>query len=135
MIRIVADTNVLVSALLYPERPIGFIVELLQEGSIGLVYSDATLQELKRVMERLKFDPATVSELIDLIQIKGIFVQPKESIRKIKEDPTDNKFLEAAVAGQARFVVSGDGHLKALRFYQGVAVVTPAEFLKFLLEP
>jgi len=48
----------------------------------------------------------------------------------IKDDPEDNKFIEAAVDQAADLIVSGDQHLLKLREYQGIKIITPAEFLK-----
>lgn len=60
------------------------------------------------------------------------FVTPDTQINIIENDPSDNKFLEAALAGQAIYVVSGDKHLLELGSYQGVRMITARKFLSYL---
>ncbi len=60
----------------------------------------------------------------------GVIVIPKESINIIKEDPDDNKFIEAAIAGKADLIVSQDRHLLKLKNYGKIKIITPEEFLK-----
>jgi predicted nucleic acid-binding protein len=59
-------------------------------------------------------------------------VSPQTRITRITEDPTDNRVLEAAVEGQADYIVSGDGHLLDLREHDGIPIVTPRDFLAIL---
>ena len=56
-------------------------------------------------------------------------VHPKERLEVIADDP-DNRILECAVEGQAEFIISGDKHLLKLKAYQGIAIVTPVDFLE-----
>jgi predicted nucleic acid-binding protein len=60
------------------------------------------------------------------------FVTPIETITIIEADPTDNKFLEAALAGNANYLVSGDSHLLELRNFRGSAIITGREFIEWL---
>jgi putative PIN family toxin of toxin-antitoxin system len=88
------------------------------------------------VLSRPKFKILRV-ELDDfaaLILSKAEFVSPEESIRVIEADPSDNKFLEAAVAGKVDYIVSGDKHLLDLKEFRGFAVLAPSVFLERLKE-
>ena len=60
---------------------------------------------------------------------KAKFVIPSEAIAAIESDPSDNKFLEAALAGKAKHIVSGDNHLLELKTYRGISILTAREFL------
>ena len=63
---------------------------------------------------------------------EAIFFVPGERIRVVEADPSDNKFLEAAVTGQADYIVSGDKHLRDLKEFRGIAILTPSAFLEQL---
>lgn len=60
----------------------------------------------------------------------SIVVKPTKRINEIKDDPSDNKFLEAAIAGNADYIVSGDKHVLKLKKFKDILIVTPAEFLE-----
>ncbi|HEX8228447.1 MAG TPA: putative toxin-antitoxin system toxin component, PIN family, partial [Chloroflexia bacterium] len=62
----------------------------------------------------------------------AIFVHPTVPIDAIASDPDDNKFLECAVAGGADYIVSGDKHLLSLGEYEGIRILSPADFLRVL---
>jgi hypothetical protein len=53
----------------------------------------------------------------------------------IKDDPSDNKYLECAVEGKADYIISGDKHLTDLQFFRGIKIMDPAKFLKQTLKP
>jgi len=57
-----------------------------------------------------------------------------ETVKAIKADPSDDKFLEAALAGQALYVVSGDNHLLVLKDFRGIKIITAHEFIEKLAE-
>jgi len=61
-------------------------------------------------------------------------VQPRRRIQAVQHDPSDNRVLEAALAGEAGYIVTGDRHLLALGDFQGVEIVTPARFVAVLAE-
>ena len=64
---------------------------------------------------------------------KAEFVTPQTRAAIVAADPDDNKFLEAAVARQAEYVVSGDHHLMDLGAHQGIPIVTARDFIDLLL--
>ena len=69
-----------------------------------------------------------------LLLHKAEFVTPLETILAVEADPSDNKFLEAALAGRPRRIVSGDKHLLTLSAYRGIAIITAREFCAWLDE-
>ncbi|MBI3371059.1 MAG: putative toxin-antitoxin system toxin component, PIN family [Betaproteobacteria bacterium] len=129
--RIVVDTNVLISAALLPQsasaRTLARAVEEFQ-----LIQSEATLGELIDVIMRPQFVRYLDEErrsrfLFVLAQVsKLIGVQTRVTDCS---DPKDNKFLELAIDGNARLIVSGDSHLHDMHPFRGIAIVTPAELL------
>jgi putative PIN family toxin of toxin-antitoxin system len=130
-IRAVLDTNVLVSALLFA-GPLNRLVSLWREGRFSLVVSGDILVEYLRVLAYPKFGLAAeeVKFLIEEVVLPfAVTVNPRAAPPIVREDPADDKILHAAVAGRARFIVSGDGHLLALGAHRGARIVTAREFL------
>jgi putative PIN family toxin of toxin-antitoxin system len=128
--RLVVDTNVVVSALLFPGR---IPKRALIEAQAGVVLaSSAMCDELVEVMNRSRFDryvePEIRRRLVAAYIDATVMVDIREPIRACR-DPRDDKFLEAAVHGRADLILTGDADLLALHPFRGIAIVTPAEFL------
>jgi putative PIN family toxin of toxin-antitoxin system len=133
MIRIVLDTNTIISAIGWKHSKPRRILEACLSGKYLLVESPGLLKELAAVMERPKFGfipeeqkKELVTRLINYCEI----VEPTKKINIIKSDPADNKVLECALEGKAQYIVSGDNHLLRLKVYMGIRIVTAAEFLE-----
>lgn len=130
MIRAVLDTNVIVSALLF-DGPASRLVALWQQRRFLPVVSKPILQEYLSVLAYPKFRLTTreIRQVLDELLPYTEVVSPKGRLRVVRRDPADNRFLECAVAGNARYLVSGDDDLLSLRSFRGVRVVSVAEFL------
>lgn len=131
MYRVVLDTNVFISAIVFGGKP-REILELILEGKVALFVSEAILQEIAGVLCGRKFRyPAQLSHsTVKEIELISQLVSPSVKVRRIKKDPADNKFLECAVTSNADYIVSGDAHLLELSNYKGIRILTPAEFLR-----
>ena len=132
--RVVLDTNIFISALL--GGILGVIVDKWKAGKFTLIVTDAIAREYLDVINRSKFnfsEDEIIATTHYLLQ-SAEFITPQEEITVIVIDPTDNKFLEAAVTGKVNFIVSGDSHLLELKVYQGIAIVTAREFIVQLKE-
>ena len=129
--RIVADTNLLVSRLLLPQSvPARAVRKAVDEGQ--LLVSDATLEELADVLSRAKFDPYVSLEdrqafirILSRIVERVIVTAPIQACR----DPKDDKFLEVALHGRAKIILTGDRDLLALHPFRGVDILSPREYL------
>ncbi len=134
-LQLVVDTNILISALGWKG---GKPYQLLQKcfnGELVLVLSPDIIEEFKEVAlrPRLGFSPEEVDEFISaLLEISHV-VQPEKIPVYVLEDPDDDKIIAAAIAGKAHYLVSGDRHLLKLKQIKGIAILSPAEFLKFVL--
>jgi putative PIN family toxin of toxin-antitoxin system len=130
---VVADTNVIVSALLW-EGNESKIVGLVEEGKIKLLTSVALLEELKKVLmyERFGLDEKTVDDNVEYILTISEIISSKRRLRVIREDPTDDRVLECALEGKARYIVSGDEHLLRLKEFRGIKTVRAKELLGIL---
>ncbi|RCK76801.1 MAG: hypothetical protein ANABAC_3226 [Anaerolineae bacterium] len=132
MKRVVLDTNVLVSA--YLGGKLEGILQLFRQGRYRLLLSEEIFVEYLAVLKRPKFqlEQRDINSLIALLLSKGEFISTPIRLEIITADPSDNKFLEAAVAGKADVVVSGDHHLLELGSYAGIPILTAADFLTWL---
>jgi len=135
--RAVVDTNIVVRSALKPHGTVGPIVDRLRQGAYTLIYSSAALAEIAevlrrpRITRRLLTADETIASIEQLIVEKGELVVPTRRIAACR-DPKDDKFLEAAVAGKADVIVSGDEDLVVLSPFEGITIVSPAAFLTML---
>lgn len=129
--RVVLDTNVLISALLFTGLP-SQLVPLWHSGSITVLLSRAILDEYLRVLSYPRFK-LTEEEIRGLVEEELLpyfeVVSPKKRMRVVRRDPSDDKFLECAVAGRADVIVSGDNDLLELGNYRRIHIQSPAVFL------
>jgi uncharacterized protein len=129
--RVVLDTNVLVSAALKQNSTPATAARVVEQHGV-LLKSLATERQLFEVLARPYFapliGPATRDWLRSLMSTAEL-VAITERIVACR-DPTDDKFLELAVSGHADVVVSGDGDLLALNPFRGIPIIAPAAFLR-----
>ena len=129
MTRVVADTNIFFSALMFGGLP-GVFLDLAFARAFTLVSSPVLLHELDDTL-RGKF--AVSGEDVRLIRAKleGIasLVEPTIRLQVVVDDPDDDRVLECALAGKADCIVSGDRHLLRLSSYQEMPIITDREFL------
>ncbi len=133
--RVVLDTNVVISAFLNPGGIPAKLFQLWRQEHFEVVITEAILDEYIRVLQypriqtRLHLD---ISEVSDDFREFSTLVEPGETLNVVKDDPDDNKFVEGAVAGGCEFIISGDIHLQSLKQYQGIQVLSPTTFLTVL---
>jgi putative PIN family toxin of toxin-antitoxin system len=129
--RVVIDTNVLISGLLSSTSTPARAVEKAAT-TAQLVATTETLRELIEKLHASTFDRYVRRErrdaLLERIAALVEIIDVLQSIRASR-DPTDDKFLEAAVNGRADVIVTGDKDLLALNPFRGIAIVTPADYL------
>jgi putative PIN family toxin of toxin-antitoxin system len=130
MFKVVLDTNVIISALLFGGNP-DKILNLANEGVIKLIISPFILEETAMVLQqRFNWLEGEIQAVLAAIQEIAVVVQPKIKLSIIKEKDPDNRILECAISGKADFIVSGDTkHILPLKEYQGIRILSPAEFL------
>jgi len=136
MLKVVLDTNVLISSLVVPSK-LSVIREALAKDKFLLISSPAILKELLDVLARPRIaaiiNAGAKSQLLDLITEEAIFVFPaKEPLPIIKADPSDDHFLLAAKVARATLIVSGDNHLLSLKNFQTIPIISPNKFIEIL---
>ena len=135
--RAVVDTGIFISALIRNRGTIGAVLRALRDGRYTLIYSTDISIELVDVLGRDKFrgkyhiQPDDIADVVNLIRLRGELVIPKQKVTACR-DPKDDKFLEAALAGTADCIVSGDADLLDMESFEGISIVSPAEFLERL---
>lgn len=134
-IKVVLDINVLVSALFFPRGKPKLIWQLVESGKIASVSCDPMLDKLLEVIIRPKFDKyaLTFAEKVGFVARVRYFssvVKISAKLRDVTGDPEDDIVLACAVQGSAKYLITGDPHLKQLGQYGEVEIVTPNVFLQ-----
>jgi putative PIN family toxin of toxin-antitoxin system len=132
MVRVVVDTNILVSALIYHGKPHILVLKLLEGHTV--ILSRQMLAELADVLTRDKFAVKTsqVDRFLAVLVRKSKVVTPSSRFKIISEDPDDDVVLNTAYAGKAEYIVTGDRHLLALREFKRIKIVKVAQMLESL---
>ena len=136
MLKIVLDTNVVVSAAVSSDGNPAKIFEMLIAEKIKNYTSEEIINEIKDVMQREK-----IRKLLNLQERDFIInnfkefsekIIPKIKYEDVLEDKKDNKFLECAVSGKVDYIVSGDEHLIKLKEFKGIKIISPKDFMRLL---
>lgn len=129
VLKVVLDTNVLLSALHWYQGNPRRIIEKAVNGEFVFFWCDKMLEELQKVLIR-DFDESdeqihsrlsfvlTYAELVEIVYSECV----------VKDDPDDDIIINCALSANADYIVSGDAHLLKLKEYKGIKIVNPAEF-------
>lgn len=130
----VLDTNVFISGIFWEGNFCSQIIYKWRMDEFELVSSKEIIEELAKTLNNFKISMSEdkIQEWINLIIKNAIIVEPGEKIEIIKEDPSDNKFLEVALNGGADFIISQDQHLLKLRQYSNIKIIKPEEALEII---
>lgn len=129
-LRVVLDTNVLVSGLAYPASIPGQIIGAWRQGALDVVLSRYILDEVARVLprlnHRLQWQSADFADLLDILAILADLVEPRPVRAGSVRDTNDLPALGTLLAAQADYLITGDEDLLALADRH--PILTPAEF-------
>ncbi|MCH7733502.1 MAG: putative toxin-antitoxin system toxin component, PIN family [Candidatus Marinimicrobia bacterium] len=128
--KVVVDTNIFVSSFFggNPKR----IIDYWKNGEITVCLSKSIVEEYINVLTRMEL--GNEQELVELLNLfrKGfncVFTVQPPSLRIVVKDPDDNKFIECAVATNAKYIVTGDSDLLEIKSYFDIEIINPAMFL------
>lgn len=130
--RLVLDTNVVASGLLWNGRP-SWLIDAARNGELELFTSRVLLAELTRILRREKLAKVIVAAGLSLDELVlgyaelAALVTPASILPTVRGDPDDNHVLACALAAQADLIVSGDRHLLNLKAFHGIPTVSPTE--------
>jgi putative PIN family toxin of toxin-antitoxin system len=135
-VKVVLDTNVLVSGILFPGPP-HQVLQAWSQARLQLVLTSEILDEYRRVATELqrKYTGVDMSAVLDLVVVGSEFFEPAPLDKAVCSDPDDDKFLACAIAAGADVVISGDRHLLRVSGYRGVRVMKPRDFVEQHLRP
>ncbi|MBI4130649.1 putative toxin-antitoxin system toxin component, PIN family [Candidatus Roizmanbacteria bacterium] len=130
MIKVVLDTNVYLSGIIFGGKP-KIILSLIQSNKLQNYTSLQILLELSdKLHQKFLWTALDVQYALKAISITSIVIKPKLPLTVIRQDPTDNKILECARDAKVDYIITGDKHLLQLKRFGGIEIVRPGEFLK-----
>lgn len=136
--RITVDTNILISATFWTGAS-DKILEKAEKKEIEIVLSKEIMEEYVRVLnykeiqDKIKDKNLEMNRTVEKITAIAKFVEPKQKFKVVKDDETDDKFIDCAVEGKVDYLVSRDKkHLLVLKEFQGIKIVSPEEFLRLV---
>jgi putative PIN family toxin of toxin-antitoxin system len=139
MLRVVIDTNVLVSALLSKKGIPARILDAWRERKFLVITSEEAILEVERVLKELGstrkyiISDEDIASILNLLRKDAILVPGQIDTKgAIPRDTDDEKFLSLALEGEANFIISGDKHLLDLTSYQEIAIQNARQFLDSL---
>ena len=130
----VLDTNVFISGIFWEGNFCSQIIDKWRKGIFQLVSSHKLVEELVETLRSFKISmpEEMIQEWKNLIIETSIMVDPIVAVKVVKDDPEDDKFIEAAVYGEADFIVSQDKHLLKLKEYNKIKILKPEEAVLIL---
>jgi putative PIN family toxin of toxin-antitoxin system len=134
MRRIVIDTNVLVASAYNSRSASRRIVEACLAGKLVMIVSPAMRREYEHILRRAVRNDGEAARLQAAIE-QAETVVPETQPRVVADDPDDDKFLAAALAGKADALVTNDDHLLALGGHEGLPILRPVELLPLIPYP
>lgn len=136
--RVVIDSNVLVSSALSNKGAPARIFEKFRDGGFELVVTAEILAEYRRALSHghvRKLHGLTtveIADLIDQLAKTSVLVDTPGEMAPISADPDDDKFLYSAYAGAADYIISGDKYLLNVQQYEGIRILSPTAFIMML---
>ena len=134
-LRVVYDTNVIVSGTLVPSSIPASLISLALQRVVQLTLSPALVDEYREVLLRPKFgfQSNSVNTFLSDLQKTAIIVHPTEKV-SVSPDEADNRFLECALTARAEHLVTGNIKHFPVDDYKGIKIVSPADFAAILIE-
>ena len=138
MPRVIIDTNIIISAFIKRTSTSAILLKYWREGKFILIISHEILAEIHyvllrpRILALTKMTAGEIAELIALITEGAEIISPDRKISVSSRDFKDNIFLEAAIAGKADYLVSGDKDLLVSKKINGTRIITLRDFLEKL---
>ena len=138
--RVMLDTNVLVSVALVAKGASAYLVELWRDGELEIIVTEALIEEVVEVLRRphirrrYQVREPDIQAVQHAMRRHGLMVPGVLEVEAVEDDPDDNTILAAAIEGEARYVVTGDQHLLRLGQFQGIPILPPEQLRSLLQE-
>ena len=126
---VVLDTNIFISAVFWEGKPYRIVNKAINQEIIVFI-SNEIIKEIRKVLARdFSLEKQEIDSIIDAVAYFTNFIEPKEKVKAVKEDPDDDRIIGCALACNAQFIVSSDNHLLKLKNFRNIKIVSPEEFL------
>jgi putative PIN family toxin of toxin-antitoxin system len=136
VLQVTADTNILVSAIVYPRGNPRRLLQMALSGDIDLCVSHPIIEEMADVLARkFRATPQDIAEAMEIVTLAARTVRPTVRLDVIKEDPDDNRILECAVSAGSDCIVTGDKDLLRLKSYDSIRIPKVSDFMDILNAP
>jgi putative PIN family toxin of toxin-antitoxin system len=128
--RVTLDTNIYISALEFGGEPL-LVLDMAIAGEIEVAISGPIVAEIERVLEtKFGWQPQDILDAKVLVLTTGKWVEPKQTLDVVKEDPDDNRIVECAVEAGSQSIITHDKDLLRMGSYEGIKMMKVAEFLR-----
>jgi putative PIN family toxin of toxin-antitoxin system len=137
VLKVVLDANVWVSALLWGGK-IAEIVKAAEDGKVSIVVSEEIVREISQVLNYPKLKKTYQAaglrreDMVEAVLKVVKFVEVTRRVNVVAEHPSDDKFIECALAAGADYIISGDKHLLKIGGYKRTRILSVSEFLGIL---
>jgi len=125
----VVDTNVFIAHNWNKESASAKILDLIKNKEISLIYTNSIKREAFHILKTINANKKNVKFIEDIFN-NACLVKAKEHFNVVKDDPHDNKFIDCAVAGSAKYIITNDKDLLKLGKYRDIAILKPTEFIE-----
>lgn len=131
MPKVVLDTNVLISAMVFGGNPRDILNKILK-GEMKPAISKDILDEMEGVLsgKKFRYPRPIIYSIRNALEDLAEFVTPEKTVKAIKDDPNDNRILECALEAKADLIISGNHHLLDLKKYRGITIMTASDLMK-----
>ena len=124
--KVVFDTNVLLSATLWDKSEAQKLLFELIKADASIYSSVEILSEYKKVLKRdFNYTDEEIASILETVLATLTLVEPLEKVHVVEDDPEDNKTIECALAAHAEYIISYDPHLLNLKEYRSIKIVLP----------
>jgi hypothetical protein len=136
--RVVLDTNVLISAAINPHGAPAQVLDAWRERHYELVVSPSILKEVLAVIKRPTirsrhgWTDDEIEFFIRSLQLYAVVTPGDMTVTEVEDDPDDDKFLACAVEGAADYIITGDPHLLDIASFQEIPILNPRQFLDII---
>jgi uncharacterized protein len=128
--KVVLDTNIFISGIFWSGDSEKIIYAWGNE-EFEIITSSEIIREIVETLMDFKIQlPINILLLwISILSMKSLIVEPQEKINIVKDDPDDDKFIEAAISGKADYIITQDKHLLKIKEFREIKILTPRDFL------
>ena len=128
---VVLDSNVFIPAFAFSEGNPSEVLGLLRQGALQAYISPFIIDEVSRIWrEKFAWDESRIEDAINLLRAHSMLIDPPRQFSEASLSPDDNRILDCALDGAVEYLITGDHGILSLGHFQGISIVSPAEFLE-----